>query len=232
MAAALGCLLTGALALSSGEEAGAARAKEIGKTKSYPKPSCPTPSGSHPARAECQVLGEVTGFQISANGKDGLMKVPRDGHIVGWAVDLSRPSKSEQQFFEKVLGDRAFNGSPSARLAMLSKAAGRKYRLRGQSPVARLGPLLGRRQYFTLNNPIEVKQGWTAALTTQTWVPAFAHDLRNDDLWRASRESDRCEGFKNLTERSRPHLGKGTVRRYGCTYRDARILYWAYFVPA
>jgi hypothetical protein len=231
---AFACLLAGGFAISyGGEDAGAARAKEIGKTKSWPKASCPTPnSNSFPARRGCQVLGEVTGFQIEASGKEDLMRVPADGHIVGWSVDLARPNKSERNFFERVLGDRAFNGAPSARLSMLSKADGRKYRLRGQSPVIRMNPLLGRRQYFTLNNPIEVKQGWTAALTTQTWVPSFAHDLRNDDLWRASRPSDRCEGEKNLTERSRPHLKPGTVKTYGCTYRDARILYWAYFKKA
>jgi hypothetical protein len=228
------CLLAGAFAVGSGgDDAGAARAKEIGQTNSWPKPSCPTPNRDQfPARRGCQVLGEVTGFQISAGSKENLMRVPADGHIVGWSVDLSRPSKDEQKFFEKVLGDRAFNGSPSARLSMLSKANGRNYRLRGQSPVARLDPLLDRRQFFTLNNPIEVKKGWTAALTTQTWVPAFAHDLRNDDLWRASRESNRCEGEKNLTDRSRPHLNPGSVKTYGCTYRDARILYWAYFKKA
>lgn len=229
-AAAFACLIAAAVALSPAGDAGASKAKEIGKTGNTPKASCPTPSGNDfPPRRGCQVLGEVTGFQLSAEGKDGLMKVPADGHIVGWAVDLSRPAPDERKFFEKVLGNRAFNGAPSARLSMISKANGRKYRLRGQSPVTKLNPLLGRRQYFTLNNPIPVNKGWTAALTTQTWVPAFAHDLRNDDLWRASRASGRCEGEKNLTQRSKPHLHVGTVETYGCTYSDARIIYWAYF---
>ena len=157
------------------------------------------------------------------------MRIPSDGNIVGWAVDLAKPDKSERNFFERVLGNRAFNGKPSARLAIVSNAKKRKYRLRDQSPVIKLNPLMGRRQYFTLNNPIEVKQGMVAALTTQTWVPSFAHDLRNDDLWRASRDKGRCEGEKNLTDRSRPHLDPGSVKTYGCTYGDARIVYWAYF---
>lgn len=232
-AAAFACLIAGAGALSAVGEADAVRAKEIGRTGNTPKPSCPTPSsGDFPARKGCQVLGEVTGFQLSADGRDGLMKVPEAGHIVGWAVSLSRPNKDERDFFAKVLGDRAFNGAPSARIAMLSRANGRNYRLRTQGPTERLSALLGRRQYFTLNNPLEVEKGWTAALTTPTWVPAFAHDYRNDDLWRASRDSDRCEGTKNLTERSRPHTKLGTVKTYGCTYPDARILYWAYFRPS
>jgi hypothetical protein len=229
-AACAACLIGGAIALAPANDADAARAKEIGHTKHWPKASCPTPSGNDfPARRGCQVLGEVTGVQLSANGKDNLMRIPDDGHIVGWAVDLAKPSKSERNFFERVLGNRAFNGKPSARLAIISHAKKRKYRLRAQSPVLKLNPLLGRRQYFTLNNPINVKKGMIAALTTQTWVPAFAHDLRNDDLWRASRERGRCEGTKNLTDRSRPHLNPGSVKTYGCTYSDARIVYWAYF---
>ena len=232
-AAALACLVAGGIALSSTGDADAVKAKEIGKTGNTPKASCPTPSGNDfPARRGCQVLGEVTAIQLSANGKDGIMKVPDDGHIVGWSVDLAKPSDSERKFFERVLGNRAFNGAPSARLAMLSKANGRKYRLRGQSPAVRLNPFLGRRQYYTLNNPIEVKKGWHAGLTTQTWVPSFAHDLRNDDLWRASRDQGRCEGEKNLTQRSHPHLNPGSVKTYGCTYSDARVLYWAYFKKA
>lgn len=230
VAAAFACLAAGAVALSGTGEADAVKAKEIGKTGQAPKASCPTPNQQNfPARRGCQVLGEVTAIQLSADGKDNLMRVPDDGHIVGWSVDLSRPSSSEQKFFEKVLGNEAFNGAPSAKLAMLSKANERKYRLRVQSPAEKLTSVLGRRQYFTLNNPLEVKKGWVAGLTTQTWVPNFAHDLRNDDLWRASRASNRCEGEKNLTERSKPHSQVGTVRTYGCTYRDARILYWAYF---
>ena len=161
------------------------------------------------------------------------MKVPADGTIVGWSVDLSRPNKEEQEFFAEVLGDRAFNGRPSARLAMVSKAKKRKFRLRAQSPQIQLGSSLGRRQYFTLNNPLEVKKGWIAALTTKTWVPNLAHDLPGDLKWRASRIPKYCDGTpqSNLTEHSHPHQQVGTTKTYACTYND-RLLYWAYFVKA
>ncbi len=234
-AAAFACLAGGVVAIGGSEQADGAKAKEIGKTKKEPKPSCPTPSGNDfPPKKGCQVLGEVTGFQAHADGKKGLMKAPADGHIVGWAVDLSRPNKDEQKFFARKLGDRAFNGEPSARLSLLTRSNNnkKKYRLRAQSPATKLGSLLGRRQYFTLNNPIPVKQGWISALTTQTWVPDFAHDLPGDDLWKASRTAKRCDGEANLTKRSRPHQDPGSTRVYGCSYDDARILYWAYFVPS
>jgi hypothetical protein len=229
-AGAFACLVGGVLALGSPGEAGGAKATEIGKTKKAPPPSCPTPSGDFPARKGCQVLGEVTGFQARANGRDGLMKAPADGKIVAWSVDLSRPNKDEQRFFARKLGDRAFNGEPSARLSLITRSKKRRYRLRAKSPAVKLGSLMGRRQYFTLNKPINVKRGWIAALTTQTWIPNFAHDLPGDDLWRASRTAKRCEGKRNLTERSRPHLDVGTTRVYSCGYEDARLLYWAYFV--
>jgi hypothetical protein len=228
-AAAFACLVGGVIALGSAGEADGARAVEIGKVSKSPKPSCPTPGGDPPPRRECQVFGEVTGFQVRAHGKKGLMKVPDDGSIVGWSVDLARPNKSEQDFFERVLGDKAFNGRPSARIAMLSKARRKKFRLRAQSPQVQLGSVLGRRQYFTLNNPLEVKKGWIAAISTKTWVPALAHDLPGDLRWKASRESGRCSSFADLTKHSHPHTRIGTTKRYACNY-EARLLYWAYLV--
>lgn len=205
--------------------------KKIGKTKDTPRPSCPSPSGSFPPKKGCQALGEVTGFQKKADGKKNLMQVPSQGKIVGWSVALAKPDKSERDFFERVLGDNAADGAPTARLALLSKADGKKYRLRAQSPRMNLNGLLGEKQVFTLNNPIPVQSKWTVALTTPTWIPNFAHDYGSSDRWVASRTRRRCDGEKNLTERSSPHTGIGTTRVYACTYNDARLLYWAYFVP-
>jgi len=232
-AIAFACLITGAVAIGASAPADAVKPKILGHTKKTPKPSCPTPEQTpFPPRKGCQVFGEVTGFQIRANGKRGLMKAPADGKIVAWSVDLARPDPAERKFFSEVLGDRAFNGAPTARLSILTRAKKRKFRLRAQSPTQNLKSLLDRRHYFTLNNPISVKKGWIAALTSQTWVPNFAHNLPGDDLWRASREPGRCDAppQANLTERSRPHLGVGSTRTYGCSYNDARLLYWAYFV--
>jgi hypothetical protein len=232
VAAAFACLAAGLAASGATTPADAVNAKEIGKTRQTPDPSCPTPSGNDfPPRKGCQALGEVTGFQKKADGRQGLMRVPKNGHIVGWAVDLAKPNKKERNFFEDVLGNEAFGGAPSARLAMLTRSTKKKYRLRAQSPNVKFNGLMGRRQYFTLRRPIPVKKDWIAAITTFTWIPAFAHDLDNDDRWKASRTRKRCEGTRNLTKRSRPHKGVGSTRAYGCTYKHARIIYWAYFVP-
>lgn len=233
MAAAFACLAAGAVAIGAALPADAAKPKEIGKTKRTPGPSCPTPSNPpFPDRKGCQVLGEVTGFQVRADDKHGLMKAPADGSIVAWSVDLARPNKDERNFFEDVLGNEAFDGAPSARLALLTHSSEKKFRLRARSPVEKLTRLMGRRQYFTLNQPIEVEKGWISAITTETWVPNFAHDLHGDDLWKASRTKSRCEGEANLTKHSHPHKGVGTIRRYGCGYEDARLIYWSYFRPS
>lgn len=212
--------------------ADAAKTKTLGKTEKTPKASCPTPKGNDfPPRKGCQALGEVTGFQKKADGKKDLFEVPKAGTIVGWGVKMSKPSKKEQDFFDEVLGDEG-GGKPLARLALLSKADGSKYRLRAQSPKMGLRSELGNKVTYTLNDPIPVQKKWIVGITTPTWVPNFAHDLEgHEDSWQASRTKKRCEGEKNLTERSKPHKGVGTTRVYNCSYQKARLLYWAYFVP-
>jgi hypothetical protein len=220
-----------AIAIGVAASADAVTPRVLGKTKSTPGPSCPTPRGDPPARKECQAMGEVTGFQKVANGKQGLFRVPKAGKIVAFSVDLAKPRKSERDFFRTELGDRCCGGDPTVRLALLSHAAGKKFRLRAQSPRVKVGGDLNSRPIFTLNRPLKVEKGWIIGLTTKTWLPNFAHDLkRSGNVWRASRRSNRCEGFNNLTKNSRPHTNKGTVRNYGCTYKRARLLYWAYFV--
>ena len=229
--AAFACLSAGAVAIGSVGSAEAVKPKEIGRTSKHPAPSCPTPSGDPPAKKICQAFGEVTGFQVQARGEQDLMKVPADGKIVAWAVDTSVPSKAEENFFRNKLGNQGDSSAPSARIALLTHAHETKFRLRDQGPTQNLNGYLGRKQYFTLRHPIPVKKNWIVALTTQTWVTNFAHDYgKKDDKWRASRTKKRCEGRKNLIKRSRPHHDPGSTRGYGCTYSDARILYWAYFV--
>jgi len=229
--AALAACLIAVGAFTAPASGRADNVKKIGKTAHTPRPSCPSPSGSFPPKKGCQALGEVTGFQKKADGKKNLMQVPAQGKIVGWSVDLAKPDKKERDFFERVLGENAADGAPTARIALLSKADGKKYRLRAQSPRMNLNGLLGEEQTFTLNNPITAQKKWIVALTTPTWVPNFAHDYGGSDRWMASRTRKRCDGQKNLTEHSSPHTGVGSTRVYACTYNDARLLYWAYFVP-
>jgi hypothetical protein len=216
--------------------ADATKAHAIGNTKHTPNPSCPGPKGSNvPVEKQCQVMGEVTGFQAGADKKKrGLMRIPKDGHVVGWSVDLAHLRKKQRKTFSDILGDMGFKGKPTARLAILKRVNSSKseqYKLKKQSRTVKLAPYYNSRPYFTLNKPLKVQKGEIVALTTRTWVPNFAHkNLSNSDRWKASRNPHRCNSFNDLTKRSKPQENKGSTRRYGCTYRQARLLYWGYFV--
>jgi hypothetical protein len=221
--------------VSSLTQAGAARAKILGKTPNTPKPSCPAPDVRFPpASKQCQVQARVTGFQKSVDGKRGVFKVKSTGHLVAWRIALSKPSSDERNFFENNLSSPDFGSRPTARLSVLKKDDRKKFKLTKQSPVVEVNQYLGETPIFTLNDPIRVKRGEVVALTAPTWITNFAHDgpVSRETSWVASRGSQKCEGEENLLEKSKPHQKVDTVRKYGCVYRRARLLYWAYFVPS
>ena len=215
-------LVCGFALASNLTEAGAARAKILGKTRSTPKPSCP---------GNCQVQARVTGFQKSVDGRRGIFKVKKTGHIVAWSVDLAKPNEEERNFFEDNLSSPDFGSRPTARLSVLKKTDRKKYKLTKQTPVVELNPVVGESPIFTLTDPIRVRPGEVVALTAPTWITNFAHQrVSRENAWVGSRGSKKCEGEENLLEKSRPHQKVDTVRKYGCVYRGARLLYRAYFV--
>jgi hypothetical protein len=212
-------------------------AKVIG-SKDDPKPSCPTPDkDTYPAAKQCLGVNTVTAFQTKAAGKGGTSKVPADGAIVAWSVDLAKPSDEEVNFFKD-----AFGGGSTARLSILKAQGKGRYSLTKQSPRVDLMASAGREPIFTLKKPLNVKKGLTVALTTETWLANFAHDGKltsSGDRWRASRLKKRCgdDPQKSAQEneddifKSKPHTKKGSTRTYGCIYDSARVLYSAYFAP-
>jgi hypothetical protein len=216
--------------------AGAERAKVLGKTKSNAKPAC----SKKPAE-ECQITGQVTGYQRSVDGKANLFKAPSAGQIVAWSVDLARPSKKERNIFGKAAKTNEFGESPTAGIGILRKKGKRKFRLMRASPIVKVQSYYGEQPIFTLREPLRVKKGNIVALTTATWLPAFAFKGQgNDDKWVASRTKKNCEVPASVPEDQRleyffahtkPHRNVGSDRKYACTYQDARLLYWAYFKP-
>lgn len=232
------CLLAATLALLLIAESAIGGAAKIIGSRDNPKPSCPTPNKDvYPAAKQCLGVNTVTAFQTKAGGKGGISKVPGDGAIVAWSVDLSRPSESEVNFFED-----AFGGESTARLSILKAQGKGRYTLTKQSPKVELTASAGKQPIFTLKNPLKVKKGLTVALTTQTWIANFAHDGKltsSGDRWRASRLQKRCgdDPQKSAQEneddifKSKPHTRKGSTRTYGCIYDSARVLYSAYFAP-
>lgn len=247
---------TVAIGLAIGSQpAGAGSAKVIGATGKVPKPSCPLPKKPQkrnqpiPSYKECNAFGHVTGFQLRTPKQQAVSKVKSNGHIVAWSVKTSRPRSNppknvadERAFFEQNLADNTFDrygGKPVANLSVLKKVGRGRFKLAKKSPIVELDPTLGEKPIFTLDKPIKVQKGRIIALTTPTWVTNFAlakpsgkASLSGKSTWRASRKPDRCDGEKNLTKRSKPQVKKGSTKRYGCIYKGAQILYWAYFVPS
>ena len=204
--------------------AGAARSIELGKTKRTPAPECPN---------NCEVMGQVTGFQRSAAGKNGLFRVRERGHIVAWSVDLSKPSKDERNTFNEAGGSERYGKRPTAGVAIIRKESRERYKLLRRSPILNMNGFYGERPFITLNKPLRVRPDDIVALTTATWLPNFASGLSNRDIWVASRKPDECTApdIDAFFAQTNPHLKDGSTRRYGCKYRNARLLYWAYFVP-
>lgn len=231
-ATACACALALAGILASSESAGAARAQAevLGDTPRSPKPNCPTPQGDAvPATKSCQAMGRVTGYQLSADGRRNPFKVRRKGTIVAWSVEIARPSRQEQNFFEEELSR---SGPPSARLSVLKPKDGDLFKLVKQSPVVQLSSVLGNRPVFTLADPLRVRKGMIVALTTPSWISNLAvHGAEAGDSWRASREQGQCVDEQDLLQRSRPHQKVGGERSYACTYERARLLYWAFLSP-
>lgn len=261
VALALAILLAGlwaVLGLTAPDASGVA-ATEIGKTQKTPKPSCPTaskkndPAYQPPASKTCQAVGEVTGLQTRASGKTNPYKIPADGHLVAWGIDLSRPDPSEIKFFSDAPsgGPDVRNGvgwgDPSARISVLKKLKHQRFKLVKQTAKVELSSQLGSDPIFTMRKPMKVKGGLFVAITTSNWFPSLAHDApvttQEGDVWLASRGAKHCgqappdasvaqqvAAQQDMIDKSKPQQKKGTVRPYKCRYTAARLLYRAYFV--
>ncbi len=231
--AALCAALVGAIAVSS---AGARDATVLGKTKRTPNPACP----NRHQEQNCEVVGRATGFPLVAGGEKRPFNVRRNGRIVAWAIDLSKPTKDQRNGVGKLFRNDKFGKAPTARLAVIKHKKGqRRYRLLRQSPTVTLSGALGQKQLITLDKPLRVKRGQVVALTYPTWAPNFAHSglSTKRNRWRASRSRGDCapksgdsQDIKAFARNSKPHQKIGSTRGYGCDYTGARLLYWAYYV--
>jgi hypothetical protein len=220
--------------LSVASLAGARDAKVLGKTRHTPNPDCPTDTARHP----CEGVGSVTGFPLVAGGEKRPMNASQNGKLVAWAIDLSRPNKSQRNFFGDLFKSDKLGKKPTARIAVIKHKQHADYKLLRQSPVVNLSGALGRRQVFTLDKPLRIRKGQIVALTVPTWASNFAsHISRDKNRWRASRSPHNCapktsdiDAVKQFARRSRPQQKIGSERGYGCDYTSARLLYWAYYV--
>ena len=233
-ATVLAAIVTGGLASS----AGAVNANVMG-ARNNPPPAC-----SEKSPDDCQITGQVTGYQRSVRGEANPFKVRAKGTIVAWSVDLARPSEEEREVFGEAARTDEFGRSPTAGVSILRKvrkAKGRQFKLVRASPIMEVQSHYGSEPIFTLRNPLRVRRGDIVALTTATWLPAFAFkNQTRKDVWIASRRSANCEVPDSVPPDERleyffahtaPHRKVGSKRRYDCMYDTARLLYKAYFVP-
>ncbi len=208
----------------------AAKSVVLGKTANYPASGCPKED-------KCEVVARVTGIQMAADGVMHPFRAPSSGQIVAWWLKLPALHSTQITSFSQLFG-----GGPSAQLSILRRGKRGRVRLVRQSPAEDLRPRLGAkgRVRFRLAQPLRVKAGDYIGLTAITWVPAFAVNLDAvGDVWLASRTSDRCstpssrdpKQFARYYKRSDAHVQTSTVKQYRCSYRTARLLYWARLVP-
>ena len=220
-AALVGTAVTIVLIFGVGIASGSA-AILLGETNETPKPLCPR---------DCRTTGSVTGYGVRADGQSGPFKVPSDGHLVAWSVDLARPNDDQRDGFGGLFEDKKYGSDPVARIAVLKRKSKARMKLAKQSPVVDLVPHLGRRPIFTLDKPLKVKKGTVVGLTLPTWAPLFTDRVNaGGNIWAASRDPGNC-GASGVTE-AKPQLRKGTTRTYGCRLAGERLLYWAYFTPS
>jgi hypothetical protein len=204
------------VAWPSGAEGQGPRIAVLGQTATTPPPACPS--------SRCEAIGSVTGFQTAAAGVNQPFKVPFDGKIVAWSMTLSRPTASQQQFFNNF-----YAPPPEARLAVLKRVPDTnppQFKLLRQSALINLTPYLGSRVIFTLEHPLTVRADNVVGLTIPTWAPAFAVDVDASNTWRASRKKGACKRTADI-QASHPQVRVGSTRQYGCFYTTARLLYTA-----
>ena len=223
-------VIGGAAATPLAARSGSPKSIVLGKTERYPDSGCPQTTS-------CEVVARVTGIQMTANNVTHPFRATKSGRLVSWWLRLPRLRKTQISTFNKLFG-----GEPKARIAVLRRGKRGRFRLIRQGPPQALQKHLGTRgrTRFPLPEPLGIRKGDYVGLTAVTWLPAFAVNLLPDtDAWLASRPRSRCntpsstnrDRFTRYYRRSQAHKRAGTVKRYKCLYRTARLLYWARMVP-
>jgi hypothetical protein len=215
-------VLAAALALPS---SASARIIELGQTNVAATLNCPAPPDDL-----CVAAVRMTGYQGRASGgPKNPFYIRRDGHLVAFTVQLSKPTAEETAFFNGNFG------TPStARISVLRRGTTRKtrldHRLINQSDRFTLNSYFGSKPTFVFDRPIPVKKGNWIALTVPTWAPLLATHQGRENWWRSSRPNDSCDPPKSLAQFAMEDLRE--VVKFGCTHHDgARLLYTVTYIP-
>src|SRR5215217_7539064 len=142
-----------------------ARIVELGSMADAASLNCPGTTES-----PCVAAVRMTGYQgRAAGGPKNPFYIRRDGHLVAFTVQLSKPTAEETAFFNGRFGSPAM-----ARISVLRRGTTRKtrldHRLINQSDRVELNPYFGSKPTFVFDRPIPVKKGNWIALTVPTWA--------------------------------------------------------------
>jgi len=180
---------------------------------SGPVASCPS--------APCEVVSETTGMQVKVGKYNAPLKIPRNGTIVAWTIELSLPTPAQILFFNKNEG-----GTSEAAIAILRNTKGLGYQMVAQSPLIQLQQFFGETAQFALTTTIPVTKGERIALTVPTWAPALAIALGKNVSWRASRPKNTCTNAAEASTET-AQTTANSVAQYSCLYQTAQLLYSA-----
>ena len=177
----------------------------------------------------CRAIYQVTGYQGHSGNLKNPFVVGRDGYLVAFTVVLPKLADNQIESF-----NARFGGAPEVRLATLRRGDKRKtrlnHRLLRQSEVFSVEDYLGSSPTFVLKEPLRVKKDNIVAITVPTWLPALAADLSTGNWWRSSRLKGECGSDSELSPPSAQEELREVIR-YGCTYKRARLLYTATYIP-
>ena len=194
--------------------------------------------------SDCQITGQVTGFQRAVDGKDNLFKAPTKGKIVAWSVDLAKPSKEEREVFGEAAWSTEFGKAPTAGISILRKRTNQQVRLAAEVPDRCRSRATRREPDLHARRPAEDHQGPDRRADDRTWLPAFAAiqgppisrrtsgcnaraaNARNGDALRLPAERPAEEQLEYYFAHTSPHRKVGSERKYGCSYtqRPAPVL--------
>jgi hypothetical protein len=160
-------------------------------------------------------------MQVKVGKYNSPLTIPRNGTIVAWTIELSKPTASQTAYFDKNEG-----GPPEAGIAIVKQTTGLDYQLVAQSPLVQLQPYFGKKVQFALATTISVQKGERVALTVPTWAPTLAINLNSQTSWRASRPKGTCTSPAEASTQT-SHTIAGSVRQYYCLYQTAQLLYSA-----
>src|SRR5436309_13370133 len=133
---------------------------ELGQTTTPPAVSCP---------ANCQAVGQVTGFEVQQGTSKNPFQRKRRGKVVAFSITLGKPKTSDVNFFNKLFGT-----PPQAQLVVLKPGTKQRYRVTGISPPYDLTNYFRSTAAFALRRPRRVKPGALLGLCVPSWPPSFA----------------------------------------------------------